>query len=902
MKRKNSQNINGISISDSIVMSVKRKNANFRKPFSAIIAVIGFVSVLMSFLGMFSLHYNKRTVVIAAFGFTAFYLTLSVIGGKSMWIYAASVGAFAVFSYKKISAIALGFKFVYNIIYKASYHVDIEYYKNIKASLEVSSVTTLIVSYLWLLAIVIYYFTICRPNPILPLMVTFPLLELGMYNGIEVPILWGMLCIAYWLAVLAMSTIDVGEYSGGQSGFVRKNNLFFPKRHMKLKVTEKCGIFIVASVMLVTALSYGYLKAVHYKRSEKLNEKRRDITEAMDNFSFENLAESLSNLSNAFGLDFEYENHKLGNNDHVRYKNITDLTVTIEDPSEKAIYLKRNYEKENFSHAIYKNNEWFDLPSSAYKDKIFDDFKTYDIYPQDFPELMSMMLQNAQREKRIWIKNSQRKTRQIFAPYGTINKGELTYDRDHSVSVKDSKKGEASYTYVPIDVNSFRDEVTEINRTKNNLRELYSFSSISDSKWRTKIQQYCTENDLLSFENYFTLDYSIPTSSEFLSNEGKTLMAALLQNEYKEFVYDNYLDVPNTKAMKEVEENYADILSGDTSTLEGRIAVLDAIRNRMDENCTYSLTPRKTPSNRDFVNYFLLENHKGFCTHFATAGVMLARMAGIPARYATGYIIVEQDIDSGKWNYDNTVTIDVKDNHSHAWAEVYLDGIGWVLYEFTAAYVSQELNTNEPQETTTSTTTVSDETTTVTAASKTTKNAASTSTAVHTSTTTQVTNTVTSISGGIHIGKGGKAIPKAVKNILLLLLLIILAVIIIWLRRYLILKNRNTKFNSGKLSSRVRYMYSYAEKLLSSLQLNSENGNYKAFAKEIEDKLSGDYFEAGSFEKFTDIALRSSYGQGVPDQEEIKLCKKIIDDISAKLYNDSNAIQKLKLMFINVLK
>ncbi len=901
MKRKNSQNINGISISDSIVMSVKRKNANFRKPFSAIIAVIGFVSVLMSFLGMFSLNYNTKTVVIAALGFTAFYLSLSVIGGKSIWIYIASILVFAVSAYKKSSVISLGFKFVYNIIYRASYHVDIDYYKTIKASLEVSSVTTLIVFYMWLLAIIIYYFTICRPNPILPLMVTFPLLELGMYNGIEVPILWGMLCIAYWLAVLAMSTIDVGEYSGGQSGFVRKNNLFFPKRHMKLKVTEKCGIFIIASVMLVTALSYGFLKAVHYKRSEKLNEKRRDITEAMDNFSFENLAESLSNLSNAFGLDFEYENHKLGNNDHVRYKNVTDLTVTIEDPSEKAIYLKRNYEKENYSHAIYKNNEWFDLPSSAYKNKVFEDFKTYGIYPQDFPELMSMMLINGQYEKRMWIKNSPKKTRQLFSPYGTINKGDLSYDRDHSVSVNGAKKGEASYKYIPIDVNSFRDEVTEISMMKNNLREVYSVSSINDPEWQRKIQQYCDENGLITLGDYFPLDYDIPTFSEFLSNEGKTLMAALLQNEYKEFVYDNYLDVPNTKAMKEVEESYADILSGDVSTIEGRIAVLDAIRNRMDEDCTYSLYPRKTPSNRDFVNYFLLENHKGFCTHFATAGVMLARMAGIPARYATGYIIVEQDIDSGKWNYDNTVTIDVKDNRSHAWAEVYLDGIGWVPYEFTAAYVSQNINSNDPTENTTTTTSAPSETTTVTSEAITTKKS-SASTAVHTSTTSQTTITVTSYVGGINIGKNSKTLPKALKNFLLILFLLILFALIVCLRRYLILKNRQTKFTSGKTSSRVRNMYSYAEKLLSSLQYSSENGNYKAFAKEIEDKLSGDYFEAGSFEKFTDIALRSSYGQGVPDEEEIDLCKKTIDDITEKIYNNSNAMQKLKLMFINVLK
>ena len=239
MKRKNIQNKNGISISDSIVMSVKRKHANYRKPFSAAIAIIGFVSIIKAFLGMFHFHYSVSTVFMAAAVIGAFYLTLSIIGKRALWVYAASVIVFVVCAYRKAAKIALGFKFIYNIVYKDAYHSEIEYYKGLKSALEVTSVNTLFIFYIWLLAIIVFFFTICRPNPVLPLMVTFPVLEIGMYNGIRVPVFWGILCIAFWLALLAMSTIDVGEYSGGQSGFVRKNDLFFPKRHMKLKVTEK---------------------------------------------------------------------------------------------------------------------------------------------------------------------------------------------------------------------------------------------------------------------------------------------------------------------------------------------------------------------------------------------------------------------------------------------------------------------------------------------------------------------------------------------------------------------------------------------------------------------------------------------------------------------------------------
>ena len=67
-------------------MSVKRKNANYRKPFSALIAVIGFMSILMSFFGMFSFRYNGKTVAMAAICFSIFYLTLALIGKKALWV------------------------------------------------------------------------------------------------------------------------------------------------------------------------------------------------------------------------------------------------------------------------------------------------------------------------------------------------------------------------------------------------------------------------------------------------------------------------------------------------------------------------------------------------------------------------------------------------------------------------------------------------------------------------------------------------------------------------------------------------------------------------------------------------------------------------------------------------
>lgn len=88
---------------------------------------------------------------------------------------------------------------------------------------------------------------------------------------------------------------------------------------------------------------------------------------------------------------------------------------------------------------------------------------------------------------------------------------------------------------------------------------------------------------------------------------------------------------------------------------------------------TYTLTPGKVPSDRDFVDYFL-QTKKGYCTYFATAMAVMAREAGIPARVATGYGMQYQDA-SGAWI--------VLQSNAHAWVECYFENYGWITFDPT---------------------------------------------------------------------------------------------------------------------------------------------------------------------------------------------------------------------------
>jgi protein-glutamine gamma-glutamyltransferase len=84
------------------------------------------------------------------------------------------------------------------------------------------------------------------------------------------------------------------------------------------------------------------------------------------------------------------------------------------------------------------------------------------------------------------------------------------------------------------------------------------------------------------------------------------------------------------------------------------------------------------------VDDFLFETKQGFCEHFASSFVYLMRAAGVPARVVTGY-------QGGDVNpVDRIVT--VRQLEAHAWAEVFMQGRGWVRVDPTAASAPTRLD------------------------------------------------------------------------------------------------------------------------------------------------------------------------------------------------------------------
>lgn len=165
-----------------------------------------------------------------------------------------------------------------------------------------------------------------------------------------------------------------------------------------------------------------------------------------------------------------------------------------------------------------------------------------------------------------------------------------------------------------------------------------------------------------------------------LSEEQRELLDAV--EEYNDFVYEHYLDVP-----EELEGFLADfrdaynldpdgrVEQGDFRYMDGAEYYAQKIATAFQRYFTYTLDPPSVPAGQDFVRFFLEESNEGYCVHFASAAVLLLRSAGYPARYAEGYVVPAQQPG---W-------VDIPDYNAHAWVEVYCGGTGWMPVEVTPA-------------------------------------------------------------------------------------------------------------------------------------------------------------------------------------------------------------------------
>jgi transglutaminase-like putative cysteine protease len=198
--------------------------------------------------------------------------------------------------------------------------------------------------------------------------------------------------------------------------------------------------------------------------------------------------------------------------------------------------------------------------------------------------------------------------------------------------------------------------------------------------WRARFQGTETFNDLFAagINGDPRDDYR---ADSLLSLPGEEELRAAEQ-VYPARIARNYLALPEDVSDR-VRALANDLTATEVTPYDRALAIERYLRQ-----FPYNLDLPAPPIGQEITDYFLFDLQQGYCDYYATAMVVLARAAGVPARLATGYVGGAYDGDNRRY----TITADL----AHSWPEIYFPGYGWLPFEPTAGRAGIERQAEKP--------------------------------------------------------------------------------------------------------------------------------------------------------------------------------------------------------------
>ncbi|MEM7581984.1 MAG: transglutaminase-like domain-containing protein [Acidobacteriota bacterium] len=135
--------------------------------------------------------------------------------------------------------------------------------------------------------------------------------------------------------------------------------------------------------------------------------------------------------------------------------------------------------------------------------------------------------------------------------------------------------------------------------------------------------------------------------------------------------WEHYVEAPSDPRYGEVANGLLDNLRSEYR--DDPLAQALAVKNYLDVNGIYSRKSEHADS-ADPAASFLFGDLTGYCVHFAHAAAYLYRSLDIPARVAVGYAVEEGARGGGS-------AIMIRSGDAHAWPEIYLEDVGWVVVD-----------------------------------------------------------------------------------------------------------------------------------------------------------------------------------------------------------------------------
>lgn len=628
------------------------------------------------------------------------------------------------------------------------------------------------------------------------------------------------------------------QYSGYYQYSGKKTSGFLRKNNIffaKPEIKFRTAGISGLLIVIICCIIFSFIKIISDFSGYSRSDKINQVRSNIKNAASEFSFEDLGTSLERFSASLGIGNSKIYNH-KLGNLNSVSFSETTDLIIETNLKIHDNVYLKGYTGTEYQNNKWIDFSNSLYQsyNDMFSNFYKNETFPQDM--LTDYYISKYPTDLvDMKIKSKYNNEKYNYIPYISIPNGEITY---------------------------INDTITKLENFKE-----YSFKVSTD--------QFNENNfyEMINGNNYNS-NYSF--------------------KQYTDFVYENYCSIPDTNDMKYLYEKFivnSDILN------ENIYQKLNSIKKILSDNAEYSLSPGKTPNSEDFVYYFLTQNHKGYCVHFATSGVILARMAGIPARYAEGYVLLSDDFNEENFTEKNTYKVDIKDSRAHAWAEIYIDNLGWVPYEFTpSAAAAFENNTNTTHSITQSTTSTSE--TIITSVSSTpSKTDLSENTHLSSSEEQKLTPNETSSNEVNNNQEVYSAVTFSSLVKIILFTSVIMIIVFILIKHFVIVNKRNDMLTHLNNRKKSLIAYDYIIKLLEFKGITNSNMQYIDFALYAQQETEN-IFDADEFLSATHIALKAKWSMEPIEDEEANYILELSLRTAKKIYSNLSIFKKIYMKLL----
>ncbi|MCR5123158.1 MAG: transglutaminase-like domain-containing protein [Ruminococcus sp.] len=644
----------GISVRSDIGFSLEKESASYF-PFLQVIITI---AAALSGIYMLQSYYIDRSYELPISRPDTMFLTIAMTALSALMISRGKpffkIAGFAylimnvIYIVSHSGLVALGFKYACNTYCQAMNNDTLLFNQSALSEFDPAiDLEAFIISLAFIMTLLCAVACIINVNFPILFLVTFFMFEVGAMHGWR-PAIWTVVVmIICWVTILSISLINHTTKHTSKSNFavsLKKKSFYLTSNDIKQKFFSTHALTVIAAstAAFVCALTFYGVKGNYHPDALKLM--RRANKQKFDQLVLrvqKGTFRSPIVPGRAVMVGGTNGGQMLGSTTEIHLDDNVQLKVACDD-FKRPIYLR------GYAGEVYEPNsaqpEYYNWDPIELDKKLTDAFAEFGAKTLDYNYLQNIANpeQLGSSPSQITVTSINAAPNALYAPVCAYYSGcdlvkDETQDFDGMIT---PNKVHQSYT-------------------------LDTFEPDPDLSW----------DEILEYADYIRKTNGFEDNFSF----------------YSDYIYSkkDYTDIPAD--LEPVITNLIKSANVDTQTDSVTIIITKIKRYLAQQGFTYTTNPGVTFDGGDFIKQFLEKKSdgKGFCQHYASAGVMIMRRLGYPARYAEGYVIApKQKLPDRSW-------VSVTTRCAHAWCEVYIEGFGWYPIEFTPGYTGND-NPNLP--------------------------------------------------------------------------------------------------------------------------------------------------------------------------------------------------------------